>query len=90
MRRYAELLLLVFAAGIALALTSSPAAAYLGPGGGLSFLTTILAMFAAFSVSTIVIVRRQVRAAKKWLDERRGKSKPDGNNGQEEHPQDEQ
>ncbi len=86
--RYAELLLLVFAAGIALALTSSPAAAYLGPGGGLSFLTTVLAMFAAFSVSTIVIVRRQVRAAKKWLDERRGKSKPDGNNGQEERAED--
>jgi len=82
--------LLVFVAGIALALTSRPAAAYLGPGGALSFLTTILAMFAAFSVSTIVIVRRQLRAAKKWLNERRGKSEPDGSNGQEDHAQDKQ
>ena len=89
MTRYAEPLLVVFVAGIALALTSSPAAAYLGPGGGLSFLTTVLAMFAAFSVSTIVIVKRQLRAAKKWLNERRGKSKPDESNGQEERAQDE-
>ncbi len=85
MRRYAEPLLLVFVAGGSLVLSASPAAAYLGPGGGLSLLTTALAMLAAFSVSTVVVLTWPVRAVKGWLRRRRDKRKTDEHNGKEEH-----
>ena len=85
MRRYAEPLLLVFVAGGSLLLSASPAAAYLGPGGGLSLLTTALAMLAAFSVSTVVVLTWPVRAVKGWFRRRRDKRKTDEHNGKEEH-----
>ena len=84
MRRHAELLFLVLAASLPLALVSSPAAAYLGPGGGLTLLTTGLAMLAAFSVSTVVVLTWPVRAVKGWLRRRRDKRKADERDGKEE------
>jgi hypothetical protein len=78
MRRCPELLLWALFASVPLALIPNPAAAYLGPGGGLSLFTTALAMFAAFSVSVGVVVTRQVRAVKAWFQRRRHKGKPDG------------
>ena len=91
MRRPAELLLLVFVASIPLTLASSPAAAYLGPGGGLSLLTTALAMFAAFSVSVMVVLTWPIRAVKGWLKRRResrDKRKADGSSANEDHTED--
>jgi hypothetical protein len=82
--RRAELSLLALAAGILLVLTVSPAAAYMGPGGGLSLLTTALAMFLAFSVSTIVVLTWPVRAVKRWFMRRRNKGKADGSKADEE------
>jgi hypothetical protein len=88
MKRRAELPLLALAAGILLVLTPSPAAAYMGPGGGLSLLTTALAMFVAFSVSTMVLLTWPVRAVKRWFLRRRNKGKADGSNADEERAQD--
>jgi len=88
MQRRAELPLLALAAGILLVLTPGPAAAYMGPGGGLSLLTTALAMFAAFSVSTIVLLTWPVRAVKRWVLRRRNKGKADGSNAGNERVQD--
>jgi hypothetical protein len=88
MRRYAESLLLVLVASIPLALTPSPAGAYLGPGGGLSLLTTALAMLAVFSASAIIVLTWPVRALKSWLQRRRDKAKADGRNGEEGHAED--
>ena len=85
MRRHIEPLLLVFVASISLVLTASPAAAYLGPGGGLPLLTTALAMLAAFSVSAVVVLTWPVRAVKGWLRRRRDKRKADDHDGKEEH-----
>jgi hypothetical protein len=50
-----------------------PAAAYIGPGGGLSLLTYALAMIAAFGVSTVVVLTWPYRAAKRFLRRLRGK-----------------
>ena len=88
MKRRTELLLLPLAV-ILLVLTPSPAAAYMGPGGGLSLLTTALAMFAAFSVSTIVVLTWPVRAVKRWLRRRRNKGNADRSNAGEELTEDE-
>jgi hypothetical protein len=86
MRRYAEPLLLLFV--VSIALTPSPAEAYLGPGGGLSLLTTALAMLAVFSASAIVVLTWPVRALKGWLRRRRDKGKADGRNREEDHAED--
>jgi len=86
MRRYAELLSLVFIASIALA--PSPAAAYLGPVVGLPFFATALAMLAVFSVSAVVVVTWPVRALKGWLRRRRDRGKVDERNGKEDHAED--
>jgi len=88
MRRYAESLLLVLVAGIVLALTPSPAQAYLGPGGGLPLITTALAMLAVFSASAVVVLTWPVRLVKGWLRRRRAKGKADGRNGEEGHAED--
>ena len=88
MRRYAEPLILLFVAGISLALTPSPAEAYLGPGGGLSLITTALAMLAVFSASAVVVLTWPVRVVKGWLRRRRDKRKADGRNGEEGHAED--
>jgi Na+/proline symporter len=88
MKRRTELLLLPLAV-ILLVLTLSPAVAYMGPGGGLSLLTTALAMFAAFSVSTIVVLTWPVRAVKRWLQRRRNKGNADRRNAGEEPTEDE-
>jgi len=88
MRRYAESLLLVLVAGIVLALTPSPAQAYLGPGGGLPLITTALAMLAVFSASAVVVLTWPVRLVKGWLRRRRAKRKADGRNGEEGHAED--
>ena len=90
MKRRVKLHSLPLAAGILLALTPRPAAAYMGPGGGLSFLTTALAMFAAFSVSTMVLLSRPVRAVKRWLLGHRDKGKADGKSADEEPAKDKQ
>ena len=55
-----------------LALAPGQGHAYIGPGGGLSLLTTALAMLAAFSVSTVVVLTWPLRALKRWLRRRRG------------------
>ncbi|MBV8912470.1 MAG: hypothetical protein JOZ05_05430, partial [Acetobacteraceae bacterium] len=47
------------------------ALAYIGPGGGLTLLTTALAMLAAFSVSAIVVLTWPIRAFRRWLRRRR-------------------
>ena len=80
MKRRVELSLLPLAAGILIVLTPGAAAAYMGPGGGLSLLTTALAMLAAFSVSTMVLLTGPVRAVKRWVLRRRNKGKADGSN----------
>jgi len=88
MKRRTELLLLPLAV-ILLVLTPSPAVAYMGPGGGLSLLTTALGMLAAFSVSTIVVLTWPVRAVKRWLQRRRNKGNVDRSNAGEEPTEDE-
>ena len=88
MKRRTELLLLPLAV-ILLVLTLSPAAAYMGPGGGLSLLTTALGMLAAFSVSTIVVLTWPVRAVKRWLQRRRNKGNADRRNAGEKPTEDE-
>ena len=75
MKRPAELLRVALAAALVLASVSGPAAAYIGPGGGLTLLTTALAMLAAFGVSTVVVLTWPYRAAKRWLQRRREKRK---------------
>jgi hypothetical protein len=47
-------------------------------------LTTALAMFLAFSVSTIVVLTWPVRAVKRWFMRRRNKGKADGSKADEE------
>lgn len=64
------------AGAAALLLTPCSAQAYIGPGGGLSLLTTALAMLAAFSVSTVVVVMWPIRAFQRWLRRRRGQAEP--------------
>jgi hypothetical protein len=75
MKRPAELLRVALAAALLLASVPGPAAAYIGPGGGLTLLTTALAMLAAFGVSTVVVLTWPYRAAKRWLQRRREKRK---------------
>jgi hypothetical protein len=88
MRPRANLLLMAFAASLPLALAPSPADAYLGPGGGLSLLTTALAMFAAFSVSAMVVLTWPVRAVKGWLKRRHNKKQGDASNTDEQQAED--
>jgi hypothetical protein len=91
MKRFVELTLWSLAAGsLVAALTPNEAAAYMGPGGGLALLTTALAMFAAFSVSTMVVLTWPIRAVKGWLRRRREKGKPDEAKDPKEHPAEEQ
>ena len=91
MKRFVESTLWSLAAGSLVAvLTPNEAAAYMGPGGGLTLLTTALAMLAAFSVSTMVVLTWPIRAVKGWLKRRRQKEKPDEANGGEERPAGEQ
>jgi hypothetical protein len=59
----------------------------MGPGGGLSLLTTALAMVLAFSVSAMVVLTWPVRALKRWFQRRRNKGKKDGSNADEERAQ---
>ncbi len=73
MKRRARLLATAGVAGMLMALTAGPAAAYIGPGGGLTLLTTALAMLAAFGVSIVVVLTWPYRAAKRWLQRRREK-----------------
>ncbi len=73
MKRPIELLGATLVAAILLASVPSPAAAYIGPGGGLTLLTTALAMLAAFGVSIVVVLTWPYRAAKRWLQRRREK-----------------
>jgi hypothetical protein len=54
-----------------------PAAAYIGPGGGLTLLTQALAMLAAFSVSVIMVLTWPYRAAKRFLQRFRKKDQAD-------------
>lgn len=87
MKRSAELTLWSLAAGSLVAvLTPNEAAAYMGPGGGLALLTTALAMLAAFSVSTMVVLTWPIRAVKGWLRRRREKGKPDDGKDRKEPP----
>ena len=76
MRPRAEWRWWAFACGAVLLLMPAPARAYIGPGGGLSLLTTALAMLAAFSVSTVVVVMWPIRALQRWLRRRRGQEEP--------------
>ncbi|HYZ63142.1 MAG TPA: hypothetical protein VE650_11870 [Acetobacteraceae bacterium] len=55
-----------------LVLAPGLAQAYIGPGGGLSLLTTALAMLAAFSVSAVLVLTWPIRAFRRWLRRRRG------------------
>ncbi len=85
MKRLAELIFpALVAGGLLAALMPSPAAAYMGPGGGLTLLTTALAMLAAFSVSATVVLTWPIRAVKGWLQRRRQK-KTDAAKDDKEH-----
>lgn len=77
MKQRHELHRMAVAAGILLALTSGKAAAYIGPGGGLSLLSTALAMLAAFSVSAMVVLAWPIRTVRRWLRQRREKRQAD-------------
>jgi hypothetical protein len=68
MKRHVDLAL---CAALLLALTPHDAAAYIGPGGGLSLLPMALAMLTAFSVSAMVVITWPVRALRRWLRRRR-------------------
>ncbi len=89
MQRRGELSRSALAAGILLALTSGRAAAYIGPGGGLTLLTTALAMLAAFSVSAMVVLTWPIRAVRRWLRRRREKGNTDDGDGGQGRPADE-
>jgi hypothetical protein len=71
MKPRVELAVFAAQAALLLAVMARPAAAYIGPGGGLSLLPTALAMLAAFSVSAVVVITWPVRAARRWLQRRR-------------------
>ncbi len=83
MKRHADVYRSALGAVILLALTAGKAAAYIGPGGGLSLLPTALAMLAAFSVSAMVIVTWPLRAIRRWLRNRRESLEPEGARAQE-------
>ncbi len=63
-------------AAVVLALWPGLAWAYIGPGGGLALLSTALAMLAAFSVSTVVVLTWPIRTFRRWLRRRRGEPDP--------------
>jgi hypothetical protein len=71
---------LALGGALLLALVPAQAAAYIGPGGGLSLLPTALAMLAAFSVSAVVVITWPVRAFRRWL---RRRMKTENDNGEE-------
>jgi len=77
MKQRAEWLPWAIMIGVPLALTPGNAAAYIGPGGGLTLLSTALAMLAAFSVSAMVVLTWPLRAIRRWLRRRRNKGKAD-------------
>ncbi len=66
-----RLIFLLFGSALPLALMSSPAEAYMGPGGGFTLLTMGLAMLAVFSASVLYFLSWPVRATKRWLQRRR-------------------
>ncbi len=74
MKRHGDLPVLIVGAQLLLVLNTDPAAAYIGPGGGLSLLPTALAMLAAFSVSAMVVITWPVRAFRRWLRRRHEKT----------------
>jgi len=87
MWRSSRLLFLLLSASLPLVLMSSPAQAYMGPGGGFTLLTMGLGMLAVFSASVLYFLSWPVRATKRWLKRRReskaaGEHKPD-----EQHPE---
>jgi hypothetical protein len=71
MWRHTRLVFLLFGTGLPLVLVSSPAEAYMGPGGGFTLLTMGLAMLAVFSASVLYFLSWPVRATKRWLQRRR-------------------
>jgi hypothetical protein len=71
MWRRPSLLFLLFGASLPLVLMSSPAEAYMGPGGGFTLLTMGLGMLAVFSASVLYFLSWPVRATKRWLQRRR-------------------
>jgi len=86
------LLFLLLGAALPLVLMSSPAEAYMGPGGGFTLLTMGLGMLAVFSASVIYFLSWPVRATKRWLKRRReakaeGEAKPDEQHPDEQHPE---
>jgi hypothetical protein len=66
---------LALVAAIVLVSLHGPAAAYIGPGGGLALLTQALAMLTAFGVSAAVVLSWPYRAAKRYFRRLREKSK---------------
>ena len=76
----------VLSAAIVMALTPSYAAAYIGPGGGLSLLPMALAMLTAFSVSVVVVITWPVRALRRWLRQRREKKTGQADDGEGHEP----
>jgi len=86
MKRHADTLVLLLSAAIVLALTPGDAAAYIGPGGGLSLLPMALAMLTAFSVSVVVVITWPVRALRRWLRQRREKKTGQADDGEGHEP----
>jgi hypothetical protein len=85
MRPHINLLLLSCAVSIPLELAASPASAYIGPGAGLSYLGTALAMVVAFAVSTMYLLMSWLRAVKTWFQRRGNNTKKDGNSTNDPH-----
>ncbi|GEM_PF-3470115 len=67
MKRRDNLVILLAAMAAGLALTPTPAHAYIGIGGSLSVLGAALGMVAAFAVSSFMVMTAPLRALKRWL-----------------------
>jgi hypothetical protein len=87
MWRRTRLLFLLFGAGLPLVLMSSPAEAYMGPGGGFTLLTMGLGMLAVFSASLLYFLSWPVRATKRWLQRRRDSKAEAERKPDEPHPE---
>lgn len=76
MKLRGNLAILLAAMAAGLALTPSPAHAYIGIGGSLSVVAAALGMVAAFAVSSFMVMTAPLRALKNWLTGTPGQPTP--------------
>jgi hypothetical protein len=75
MMRTARLLRVTLAGAVLLVAAHEPAAAYIGPGGGMALLAQAAALLTVFGVSVVMVLTWPYRAAKRFIRRLRGKDK---------------